>query len=57
MEKQEMSKAKAERITSHLLVNAAELLYGSVSVTVKIHNGKVSTVYYATTEQSKDDEN
>jgi hypothetical protein len=49
-----MSQSKAEAIVARLLVNAADLQYGSVSVTAKIHNGRVVEVLYATTENTRE---
>jgi len=49
-----MSKTKAEKIASQLLANAAGLRFGSASVSVKLHDGRVVEVSYATTEQTKE---
>ena len=49
-----MSQSKAEAIVAQLLTNAAGLRYGSVSVTAKMHDGRVATVYYTTTEQTRE---
>jgi hypothetical protein len=49
-----MSQSKAEAIVSRLLSNAAGLKYGSVSVTVKVHDGRVVEVLYATTENTRE---
>jgi hypothetical protein len=45
-----MRQSKAEAIVARLLLNAADLKNGSVSVTAQIHNGRVVEVLYATTE-------
>jgi hypothetical protein len=50
-----MSKGKAEAIAARLLTNAADLKYGSVSVTAKVHDGRVVEVLYATTECTRDE--
>jgi hypothetical protein len=52
----EMSQSKAEMIVSRLLSNAAGLQYGSVSVTAKVHNGRVVQISYETTESTKETE-
>jgi hypothetical protein len=49
-----MSQSKAEAIVARLLSNAAGLQYGSVSVTAKIHNGRVMQVSYETTESTRE---
>jgi hypothetical protein len=49
-----VNQSKAEAIVAQLLTNAAGLRYGSVAVTVKIHDGRVVSVSYATTEQTKE---
>jgi hypothetical protein len=51
-----MSKTKAEGIVAQLLANAAELKYGSVSVTVKLHDGQAVSVSYTTTNQTREQE-
>jgi hypothetical protein len=50
-----MSQSRAEAIVTRLLTNAAGLQYGSVSVTAKVHNGRVVEVLYATTENTRDE--
>jgi hypothetical protein len=52
----EMSQGKAEAIVARLLANAAGLQYGSVSVTVKVHSGRVVQVSYETTEATRETE-
>lgn len=49
-----MSQSKAEAIVARLLLNAADLKFGSVSMTLKIHDGRVTEVVYATTENTRD---
>jgi len=51
-----MKQSKSEAIVARLLSNAAGLKYGSVSVTAKIHNGRVVEVNYSTTESMRDPE-
>jgi len=51
-----MSKTKAEGIVAQLLANAVDLQYGSVTVTVKMHEGKVATVSYSKTENTREQE-
>jgi len=50
-----MNRSKAEGIVARLLTNAADLKYGSVSVTAKVHDGRVVEVLYATTECTRDE--
>jgi hypothetical protein len=52
-----MSQSKAEAIVARLLTNAAGLKFGSVSVTAKVHDGRVVEVLYATTESTREPEN
>ena len=47
-----MNRSKAEAIVAQLLTNAAELKYGSVSVSAKLHDGRIVSVSYTTTEQT-----
>ena len=49
-----MNQSKAEKIVTQLLTNAAGLRYGSVSVIAKMHDGRVVSVSYTTTEQTKE---
>ena len=46
-----MNQSKAEGMVAQLLTNAAGLQYGTVSVSVKLHDGRVVSVSYLTTEQ------
>jgi hypothetical protein len=52
-----MNQSKAEAIVAQLLANAAGLRYGSVSVAVKLHDGRVVEVAYLTSEQTKEPKN
>ena len=49
-----MSQSKAEKIVARLLSNVAGLKYGSVSVTAKVHDGRVVEVVYAVTESTRE---
>jgi hypothetical protein len=49
-----MNQSKAEEIVAQLLVNAAGLRYGSVSVSAKLHDGRIVEVTYLTSEQTKE---
>jgi hypothetical protein len=49
-----MSQGKAEAIVARLLANTAGLQYGSVSVTVKVHSGRVTDVTHTVTESMKE---
>ena len=51
-----MSKSKAEAIVAQLLTNAAELRYGTVSVSAKLHDGRIVEVSYTKTEQTREKE-
>ena len=50
-----MNQSRAEAIAARLLTNAAGLKYGSVSVTAKVHDGRVVEVLYATTECTREE--
>jgi hypothetical protein len=52
-----MSRSKAEAIVARLLSNTTGLKYGLVSVTAKIHDGRVAEVVYTTTESTRETEN
>jgi hypothetical protein len=45
---------KAKEIVAQLLTNAAGVRYGSVSVSAKLHDGKVVEVSYSRTEHTRD---
>ncbi len=49
-----MNQSKAEAIVAQLLANAAGLRYGSVSVSAKLHDGRVVEVSYTKTEQTRE---
>ena len=49
-----MNKEKAEAIVARLLTNAAGLRYGAVSVSAKLHDGRVVEVSYSRTEHTRD---
>jgi hypothetical protein len=49
-----MNQSKAEAMVAQLLTNAAGLRHGTVSVSVKLHDGRVVQVMYSTTENIKD---
>ncbi|MDR0473841.1 MAG: hypothetical protein LBH43_09270 [Treponema sp.] len=51
-----MNITKAEAIVAQLLANAAEVRYGSVSVSAKLHDGRVVEVSYTKTEQTREKE-
>ena len=48
-----MNQPKAEAIVAQLLTNAAGLRYGCVSVSAKLHDGRVVEVSYTKTEQTR----
>jgi len=49
-----MNRNKAEAIVTRLLSNAAGLKYGSVSVTAKIHDGRITDITYLVTESIRE---
>jgi len=49
-----MNKAKTQEMVLKLLSKAAGLMFGSVTLTVKIHAGYVVEVAYSTNEQTRD---
>ena len=49
-----MNQSKAQEIIAQLLANAAGLQYGSVSVTIKLHESKVVAVCHSTTENTRE---
>ena len=51
-----MNQTKAELIVARLLANAAGLRYGTVSVSAKVHDGRIVEVSYSTTENTKEKE-
>jgi len=52
-----MSQSKAELIVAQLLANVAKVRYGSASVSMKLHDGRVVEVTYLTSEQTKEPKN
>jgi len=52
-----MNQSKAEGIVTQLLANAAGLKYGTAAVAVKLHDGRVVSVSYTTTEQTVENHN
>ena len=53
--RENMNKSRAEKMVVQLLMNAAGLRYGSVSVLAKVHDGRVVSVSYSTTEMTKEE--
>ena len=49
-----MNQSKAEAMVAQLLANTAGLRYGSVSVSAKLHDGRVVEVSYSKTEQTRE---
>ena len=49
-----MKPYKLEAIVSRMLENIAKVRFGNVSVTLKLHNGKVVEVTYITAEQESE---
>jgi hypothetical protein len=49
-----MNQSKAEAIVARLLTNAVGLRYGVVSVSAKLHDGRVVEVVYSTTENTRE---
>jgi len=49
-----MKQSKAEAIVARLLSNAADLKFGTVSVSAKIHNGRIKDITYSTTENTRE---
>ena len=49
-----MKQSKAEEMVAQLLANAAGLRYGSVSVIAKMHDGRVVSISYSTTEHTRE---
>ena len=50
-----MNKTKTEAIVEQLLNNAVGVRYGNVSVSLKLHDGRVVQVMYSTTENTKNE--
>jgi len=51
-----MRQSKAEAIVAQLMANSADLQYGAVSVTAKLHEGMIVSVTYSTTENTREQE-
>ena len=51
-----MNHDKAEAIVARLLSNADGVRFGAVSVTAKLHEGRIVGVVYSTTENTKETE-
>ena len=51
-----MNQSKAEGMVAQLLTNAAGLRYGTVTVSAKLHEGRVVTISYTTTEQTREEQ-
>jgi hypothetical protein len=49
--------ARIDTITERLLQNAAAVRYGSVSVSLRLHEGRIVDVTHAVTEQTKEGAN
>ena len=45
---------KAEEIVAQLLINATGVKYGAISVSAKMHDGRVVEVSYSRTEHTRD---
>jgi len=52
-----MNQSKAEEMVTQLLTNAAGLKYGNVAVSAKLHDGRVVSISYTTTEQTVENQN
>ena len=51
-----MNQTKAEAMVTRLLTNAAGLRFGTVSVSAKMHEGRVVEVAYSTMENTREKE-
>ena len=51
-----MNQSKAEAIVTQLLTNAADVRYGTVSVSAKLHDGRVVEITYTKTVQTREKE-
>ena len=49
-----MNQSKAEAIVAQLLTNTAGLRYGTVTVSAKLHDGRVVEVSYTRTEKTRE---
>ena len=49
-----MNQTKTEKMVAQLMANAAGIRYGCVTATAKMHDGRVVSVSYSTTEYTRD---
>jgi hypothetical protein len=49
-----MTQSKAEMIVARLLSSAAKVKYGTVSVSVRLHDGRAVEISYLTAEQTRE---
>jgi hypothetical protein len=49
-----MNKQKTEAMVTQLMNNALGMKYGTVSVSAKLHDGRVVSISYTTTEQTRE---
>ena len=49
-----LDRIKAEKIVQQLITSAAGVQYGSVTVTAKLHEGRVVEVLYSRLEHTRD---
>ena len=49
-----LDRIKAEKIVQQLITSAAGVQYGSVTVTAKLHDGRVVEVLYSRLEHTRD---
>ena len=52
-----MTQSKAEAIVARLLTYAAGIKYGNVAISAKLHDGRVVSISYSTTEQTVENQN
>jgi hypothetical protein len=52
----QMSKAKIDALTAHLIENANKLQFGSASLVLKVHSNKVVQIIFESTECVKERE-
>jgi hypothetical protein len=51
-----MNLQKVETVTDRLFENVLKVRYGSASVTLQIHEGRITTISYSTTENTRERE-
>jgi len=51
-----LNETKAQKMVARLLSNTCGLRYGSTSVTIKLHEGRITDVFYSTTESMREHE-